>query len=187
MAAHYEPRRETMTGKVFAALLAGLVAFGCADPPTTSTALSDRPFFSQGGVPADGNGNKFVDAFDFTFPLTCPSGETVTLNIAGWGQFWVFGPPNNRNVELGVFHIAFTYTDAGGDTFVWHDVGPDHFYVDDGDLFVTITGRSTASGNINRDEIVVGHVVLNLTTSEVVFVAGRGLGSVDDLACDALT
>jgi hypothetical protein len=89
---------------------------------------------------------------------------------------------------LGVFHLVLTYTNASGDTWVWRDVGPDHWYVDDdGDLIVTITGRSTASGTPARDEIVVGHVVLNVTDGVVVSVAGRSLGPVDDLACDALT
>ena len=176
-----------MTARIFAAGLVALVAFGCSDPPTTSTALNDQPFFSQGGVPEDGNGNKDVFAWDDTFPVTCISGEVITLNDVGWAQFRGFGPPNNRNVQLGVFHIVLAYTNADGDTFVWRDVGPDKVYLDGDEVFVTISGRSTASGNIDRDVIVVGHVVLNLTTGEAVFVAGNEKGSVGDLACDALT
>jgi hypothetical protein len=165
--------------------LAGLL-ISCADQGTQLTEPAVyQPSFS--GVPADGNGNKDVFDLDVTFPVTCSSGEVISLNLVGWAQYRVFGQPNNRNAELGIFHLVFTYTNAAGDTFVWNDVGPDHFYIDDGDLFVTITGRSTASGTIDRDEILVGHVVLNLTTDEVVFVAGRGLGNVDDLACGALT
>ncbi len=138
-------------------------------------------------MPADGTGNKAVFHWDDTYPVTCGNGEELTLHDVGWAQFKIFGPPNNRNVELGVFHIVVTYANAHGDTWVWRDVGPDHLYVDGDELFVTITGRSTASGNVDRDVIVVGHVVLNLTSGEVVFVAGRELGTVDDLACDALT
>ena len=164
-------------------MLVPLLVAACTD--TVAPPEVDGPLFA--GVPADGNGNK--DVFDFSggpFPVVC-DGEELALDVVGWGQFKVYGPPKNRNVELGVFHLVLTYTNAAGDTFVWRDVGPDHFYVDGGELFVTITGRSTASGTVDRDEIVVGHVVLNLTTNEVVFVAGRELGSVDAMACNALT
>jgi hypothetical protein len=58
-------------------------------------------------------------------------------------------------------------------------VGPDHYYVDRGNLIVTITGRSSASG-------VIGHVVLNLDTGEVELVAGKEFGTTDALACEAL-
>ena len=181
-----------MTAKVFAAGLVALVAFGCTDPPTTPTALNDQPFFSQGGVPGDGNGNKDVFSWDDTFLVTCISGEVITLNDVGWAQFRSFGPPNNRNVELGVFHLVETYTNAGGDTFVWRDVGTDRIYFSGDEVFVSIVGTSTASGNINRDVIVVGRVVLKLDAPfgdpvEVVSVAGRELGAIDDLACAVLT
>ncbi len=73
-----------------------------------------------------------------------------------------------------------TYTNSAGETFVFHDVGPDHYYLENGDLIVAITGRSTGSG-------VIGHVVVNLTTGEVQLIAGKGFGSVDALACEALT
>jgi hypothetical protein len=176
-----------MAKRIATAALVGMVfvVSGCQGSGPLSPVSGDQPLFS--GMPADGNGNK--DVFDFSggpFAIFCP--EEITLDVVGWGQFHVFGPPNNRNVELGVFHLVLTYTNASGDTWVWRDVGPDHWYVDDdGDLIVTITGRSTASGTPARDEIVVGHVVLNVTDGVVVSVAGRSLGPVDDLACDALT
>ena len=173
-----------------AAALALVLAFGCTDQSTAPTALNEAvpaPSLDQGGVPSDGNGNKFVFPFDIDGQVTCTSGDVLNRNDFGWFQGRIFGQPNNRNVELDVFHDVITYTNASGDTFVWRDVGPDHFYVGDGELFVTVTGRSTASGNSNRDEIVVGHVVLNLTTGEVVFVAGNEFGTLDDLACDELT
>lgn len=37
------------------------------------------------------------------------------------------------------------------------------------------------------DHIVIGHVVINLTTGEVTMLAGRELMSVDALACAAST
>jgi hypothetical protein len=156
-----------------------------AGPEATDNQLSS-PLFAAGGIPADGNGNKLVFSWDFDSPVDC-GGTILTLNNKGRVQIKDLGSSNNRNVGLEVYHIVLTYTNAAGDTWVWHDVGPDHYYVDGDELFVTISGRSTASGNIDRDEIVTGHVVLNLTTGEVVHVAGRNRGKVDDLACNALT
>ncbi|MCA1838284.1 MAG: hypothetical protein LC674_05870, partial [Actinobacteria bacterium] len=67
-------------------------------------------------------------------------------------------------------------------------VGPDHYYVDgNGDFILTITGTSTASGNLARDHIVIGHVVANLTTGEVTLLAGNEQAPVNVLACEALT
>jgi hypothetical protein len=137
-------------------------------------------------TPADGNGNKTVIPFDDTFSVSCGA-ETIALNIKGWVQIRTFDQANNRNVELDVFHGVLTYTNSAGETFVWHDVGPDHYYLDNGDLIVSISGTSTASGNIQRDQIVIGHVRLNLTTGEVDFVAGNQPGNIDELACLALT
>jgi hypothetical protein len=158
---------------------------GCDSQLVEPVSGGDQSLSKKGGVPGDGNGNKYVEYFEWTETFDC-SGETLTLNAAYWGQFKLFGPPNNRNVELGVFHVVWTFTNEDGETFIWRDVGPDHTYVVGDELFIAITGRSTASGNIDRTDINVGHVVLNLTTNEVVFVAGRGLGSVYDLACDVL-
>ena len=139
-------------------------------------------------MPSDGHGNKFVFTSVGSFPVDCGS-EDITGHFDGWGQGHVFGPPNNRHVELGVFHFVFTYTNADGDEFVWRDVGPDLQYEVDGVLFVAITGRSTASGDAGRNNVVLGHVVIRdpFGTPDVVFVAGKDLGPLDDLACDALT
>jgi len=136
--------------------------------------------------PSDGNGNKEVFEWDDTYDVTCASGEVLTVHEVGWAQFKVFGPPNNKNVELGIFHIVLTYSNSAGDQFVYRDVGPDRVYVEGDEIFVAISGRSSASGNPNRDEINIGHMVLNMTTGEVVLIAGRGLGSLEDLACDTL-
>ena len=144
-----------------------------------------QSLLKEGGVPADGNGNKLVEYFEFTETFNC-NGEEITLLFAGWGQYKIFGPPNNRHVELGVFHIVWTFTNENGDEFIWRDVGPDLSYVEGDELFIAITGRSTASGNPNRDEINVGHMVINLDTEEVVFIAGNNYGSVYDLACENL-
>jgi hypothetical protein len=84
------------------------------------------------------------------------------------------------NLELNVFHLVFTFTNAEGETFVSNDVGPDRVYEKKGQVFIAITGRAGGSG-------VIGHVVLNLTTGEVELVAGKEFGSHEALACEALT
>jgi hypothetical protein len=167
------------------ALVIGLALLAACADRTNPTAPSDRPLFAQ--APADGNGNKVVIPFDLSLPPVDCGTQTISFNTRGWVQIRVFGQPANRNVELDVFHGVLTFANAAGKAFVWHDVGPDHYYVDDGDLIVSISGTSTASGNIQRDQIVIGHVLLNLTTGEVEFVAGNQLGKISDLACDALT
>jgi hypothetical protein len=141
----------------------------------------------QARAPVDGSGNKVVIPLDFGFPVSCGT-ETIAFTLTGWVQIRTFAPPNNRNVELDVFHGVLTYTNSAGQTFVWHDVGPDHYYLNkNGDLILTVTGRSTASGNLERNQIVIGHVRMNLTTQEVEFVAGNQRGNIDELACAALT
>ena len=148
---------------------------------------SSHPRAWRAETPADGNGNKLVIPIDVSFPVSCGT-QTISFNLKAWVQLRTFDQPNNRNVELDVFHGVLTYTNTAGQTFVWHDVGPDHYYLDkNGDLILTVTGPSTASGNLERNQTVVGHVRMNLTTQEVEFVAGKRVGNIDELACDALT
>jgi hypothetical protein len=170
-----------LTGALAATLLA---ASACDRPVPVSPTVPDAPLFAQ--APADGSGNKLVFTFDDAFPVTCGA-QTLSVTARGWLQIRVFGSPRNRNVELGVFHGVLTYANSAGETFVWHDVGPDHYYLDNGDFVVSVVGTSTASGSIERDQTVIGRVVLNLTTGDVQFIAGRELGRIDDLACAALT
>jgi hypothetical protein len=82
-------------------------------------------------------------------------------------------------VELDVFHSATTFTNSAGKTYVFHDVGPDHYYMDGGDLIVESSGRLGGG--------LIGRVVTNLTTGEVLFVAGKEFAGVESLACAALT
>ena len=135
------------------------------------------------------NANKFVWDFDDEWSEVCSGGQTIDATMVGWGQF--MSKKSVRTLEVDVFHLVFTFT-YGGDTFVYRDVGPDHWYCTDSDCFVSVTGRSSASGTTDRDEINIGHAVMRLDGPfgdpvEVVFIAGRGLGTLTDMACDALT
>jgi hypothetical protein len=112
--------------------------------------------------------------------LLCPSGDVLRTDVTGWVQVRAFDRSGNRNVELDVFHLLITYTTSAGETFVFRDVGPDHYYLDNGELIVAASGRSTGTG-------VIGHVVINLDTGVVEFTAGKAFGDIDELACATLT
>jgi hypothetical protein len=151
---------------------------GCenSDPASPS---ADTPAFAQ--VPATGNGNKIVDSFDEAFPrVNCGSGEILDARIKGWVQTRFFDQPSNRNVELDVFHSVLTFTNSAGETFPFHDLGPDLVYFDDGVLVVALMGRVGSEG-------VIGRLVINTNTGAVEFFAGKDIGDVNALACQALT
>ena len=70
---------------------------------------------------------------------------------------------------LTVFHIAETLTSESG-TYRLLDVGPDIVFTRDGTTYVAAVGRSlTGSG-------VIGRVVVNAETWEIVSVSGRLVG-----------
>jgi hypothetical protein len=162
---------------VVAAMLAA-----CAgdDPlsPLVSMPSTDTPAFAR--APATGNGNKLVDAFDRDFgSVDCGGGKILDVHIKGWVQTRFF-PAGNRNVQLDVFHSILTFTNLAGETFIFHDLGPDRVYFADGNLVVALTGRIGSEGHIGR-------LVINAETGEVEFIAGNDIGDVFGLACAALT
>jgi hypothetical protein len=159
-----------------AATLFLVTGCGNSDPASPPT---DTPAFAQ--VPATGNGNKIVDSFDHPFPsVDCGGGEILDAHIKGWVQTRFFDQPNNRNVELDVFHSVLTFTNSAGETFTFHDLGPDLVYFDHGLLVVALMGRIGSEG-------VIGRLVINTDTGAVEFFAGKDIGDVNDLACQALT
>ncbi len=141
-------------------------------------------------APADGNGNKSVEPLEFfDIPIFCDETDEIpdlSLDVTGFIQFKEFGGQGNPNLELAVFHIDAMFSNSDGESWTWRDRGPDRSYVDrDGDVILTITGRSGANN--------IGHVVLNLTTGEVLLQAGKApfggelfeKGDVD-FACETL-
>lgn len=141
-------------------------------------------------APADGNGNKSVDQFEFfDIPIFCDEADEIpdlSLDVAGFIQFKEFDGRGNPNLDLSVFHVNDTFTNPAGESWTWRDRGPDRFYLDgNGDVILTITGRSGANN--------IGHVVINVTAEEILLQAGRApfggelfeRGSVD-FACERL-
>ncbi len=147
-------------------------------------------------APANGNGNKIVFDWELDWPVDCDGDSEPDLwaDLFGWSQFKEFNGKRNRNISLEVFHLDTVYTHIDtGDTWVWRDRGPDHYFMvtnDDGETEVhwSISGRSAWN--------VIGHVVINLATGELVLAAGQHpFGGdddnfmdflPDDLACDIL-
>ncbi len=109
-------------------------------------------------------------------------GTEIDVDLSGRIIILVLDKPDTGVVELNVFHIEATFTNPKtGATFSLLDVGPDVYFVRDGKLFVAITGRSlTGSG-------VIGRVVVDVETGEVVFEAGQPVGDYPEIVCEALT
>lgn len=177
--------------RVVKCLLLSAVLAGCESDPTTDTAAAG---FEAGAsvsqptagslaletAPSDGNGNKLVLTFEDNFSADCPAGDVLDGHLEGWVQVRTSDQPDNPNVRLEVFHALITFSNAAGETYVFHDVGPNHYYVQNGILFIAISGHSSGG--------VIGRVVLNLDTGETVeFSAGHEFGSPIALACEALT
>jgi len=146
-------------------------------------------------APANSNGNKLVFDWEMDWPVDC-DGDTVPdlwADLTGWSQFKEFKGNHNRNISLEVFHLETIYTNDSGDTWVWRDRGPDHYFtvtndIGEPEVHWSITGRSGWN--------VIGHVVINMETGELVVSAGQyPFGGDDDdfldfwsdeLACDIL-
>jgi hypothetical protein len=119
-------------------------------------------------APSDGSGNKLVFELEASgVPIFCDEDQIPDLwfDLEGWIQIREF-TEESRNVELDVYHLDGTYTNADGDSWVWHDRGPDLGYLDsDGNHIVATVGR-TGLNNIGR-------ILVTLDTGEVEFQAGR--------------
>ncbi len=144
-------------------------------------------------APSDGRGNKWVISIDETFPngIDCGDGQYLSIKVDGWVQGRTFQENGNRNVDITVYHLNLTWINDIGDTFFYGDRGLDRAYFvtnigGETVLHVAVTGHT--AGN------VIGRVVLNLDTEEVIFDAGRhpfgGNGFddpfADDYACEVL-
>jgi len=155
-----------------------LLVAGCQSSESVSPS-TDNPVLAR--APATGNGNKFVVPVNDELPPVDCEGEQLTGQLTGWFQGRLFSQPSNPNVELDVFHFLWTFTNSAGETFAFHDVGPNRVHVDSdtGELLLELTGR-VAGG-------VIGHLRVNLDTGEEEFIAGKDAGDLEALACEALT
>jgi hypothetical protein len=153
------------------------VGLGCTNREPLSPLAIGSPVFEQ--APADGSGNKDIFTLDAQFPdfTTCAGGATLDLRIVGWIQ-----TRNVSQVPQAILpgNFNFIYSNAAGETYVWHQVSAQRVYFDEtGSLVVQVAGRLGYDGNIGR-------LVVNLTTGEVQSLTGKEVFA-EDLACAALT
>jgi len=161
----------------FKILLVGamVVALGCANTEPVSPPIGDGALFQL--APADGS-RKIVSPIEFTIPgfTTCADGTTLDLQIVGWIQD---RPGSDPAPRLGVvdFAFEFTFLNAAGESYVWHQVGSALFQPDEnGDMIIATAGRTLD---------LIGRIVINGETGEVLSVAGRQ-PQVEATACAAL-
>ena len=128
-------------------------------------------------APAAGNDRMVVIEYEIPGTVDC-GGETITSLMTGWVKVRLTPHFENHSARLDVYQLVFTYTNADGNTYVWHDVGPDRFWQEGDVVYIQKAGR--VEGHI-------GTTRFNLFTGEVVFIAGPGRGSLDEQACAALT
>jgi hypothetical protein len=172
-------RHTTCSLPVYSALFATVFLVGsCAEAPTSAS--TDKPLSTQ--APANGNGTKEVVTFNFDVsdPFTCPGGEQLTLHVGGWAQLRALS--NSNRVEVDIFHVIHTWRNSAGATFIDREIGPDRYYIDKntGHLILASTGKLSFAG-------IMGQIVTDLTTGEVIFVTGPGFPDHLQLACAALT
>ena len=109
-------------------------------------------------------------------PIQAVSGGTETFHLveAADGTF-------KHAIDKWQIHDSFTNLETHV-TLLIHDVGPDHYWIGkDGHLYVAVIGRSlTGTG-------VIGRVVIDIDTGELVSQVGKDVGSFFDQVCDALT
>ena len=170
-----------MNRGIIAVALVGMlfVALAC------ETRQPIAPLVRDGGallaqVPADGNGSKQIISVDDRFTVDCGT-EMISAHALGWLQIRTLDRADTRNVEVVAVNIVFTMTNSDGETFVWREVGSDHFTIDqDGFLLHALNGRAGAFG-------IIGRLVIDEDTDELEFVAGHRVGNAFANACAALT
>ena len=149
-----------MLRRSIALLFAMLLTLG-----TAGTALADPPADRVSGI-------------DEVADVTCEGGAVLVRERSGW-----VGLPTGQDLDLNYFHIAVTYANEDGDTWMFQGTGLIRFYERQGDEYISLSGHSD---NIDDGNGWYGHWELNFTTGDVKLV-GSARGNIDDAACDALT
>lgn len=150
-----------------------LVALALASP-----ALAAKP--SKEVISLD---NPEDEAF-YSALLTEECGVPVEADFEGTVTVHVFTDRDGefkREIDKYWIRDTFTNTETGASVLL-RDVGPDIIWVGrDGATYIALTGRSlTGSG-------VIGRVVFNFDTGELIGEAGKPVGSIADQVCPFLT
>jgi hypothetical protein len=174
---------EKMTRQLFRTLVfsAFLVGSGCTISEPLSPLTVDQPTFQQ--APATGNGQKEIIPVDVELPglIACANGVALDVHVVGWIQIHATSPAAR---SVNVFHLVFTFSNEAGKTYVFQNVNSDHYYLDEnGNLIDAVSGRNGVSGETHSG--VIGRLVINVETGEVLFVAGQNVDA-GNRACAAL-
>jgi hypothetical protein len=124
-----------------------------------------------------------VVELDENLQIGCADGTTLDLHIGGSIKLMP-----NPNVGLTVFQVVLTYANEDGETWVYHDVGPDRTYLDDdGNLVIEIMGRPGNAFGFSLSGRAV--IVVDPETGNVLSATYHGkTGPIqDELACAALS
>lgn len=120
---------------------------------------------------------------DFAAFLSATCGAPVDVALDGKVVVHEFAGPS-RLVEIDSYSLRLTATNtATGASIVIRDAGPDVVAFDrtTGHLTIAITGRSTTGSG------VIGRVVVDLDTGEVLSQAGNERGFFGEIVCAAIT
>jgi hypothetical protein len=153
-----EPSADFRVLAVSAALLVGLIGA--------------VPSASAGGPPED----SVITIGPIVEEVNCDAGS-LTRTQMGW-----VGLPADAETPT-FYHLTWTYSSADGKVWSFIDTGLVRTFERDGDLYVSLSGRSTNVGP--GDTSWVGHWELTTVTSDVLSV-GVGFGDIDQLACNVL-
>ena len=176
------------TNRWMMCMAAAALVIGCdqvTDPATQADELTEgvSPLFA----PADGNGHKRIFEWDDYYEdwVDCGGGVYLDLHDSGFAQRTPPSGWSDNDRKKWVWHVELEYINpATGRSFKVHDVVPDKWYVDkDGNVIHTITGRSVTGSE------VIGHVVLDDETGDILSVSGQPFSwaDADALACEKLT
>jgi hypothetical protein len=151
-----------------------LVCLALLFPSAALGAAPTREFISLDDPAFDADETAFVSDL-CGFPIDAElSGHVIVTSFPKESTPGVFA--------LNVYGVRVTYTNPEtGKVARLRDVGPDRFFVKGGVAYVAVTGRSeTGSG-------IVGVVIIDLTTGDVVHQAGNDIGVIYDRLCAALS
>ena len=108
-------------------------------------------------------------------------GFAVEAEVAGQWTFVVYPDGARHRVEIDHFVTRVTYTNVEtGRVVRLRDIGPDRWSLRDGVLTVAVTGRAVTSQGI------IGQIVFDIETGDVIFQAGRDVGLFNDSLCERL-
>ena len=109
-------------------------------------------------------------------------GFAVDAQVSGRIGSLEFAEDGRSVIGLNIYGVRVTYTNVETGAVVrLRDIGPDRFFMKDGRAYVAVTGRASNGTG------VIGVVIWDLETDELIHVAGNDQGVFNDWFCDAIS